>query len=84
MTPNIPNAPSAIIRPPTLEQTGVKFFDEGEFAGFTIGNSTLRMSYADALRFSQMLRVHAKRAKRTAGDNSRHWSVVADLEGLKF
>jgi hypothetical protein len=80
--PQAGGVPGAIIRPPVLEQTGVRFFDEGEYAGFTIGNSTLRMSYADALRFSQMLRVHAKKAKRRAGDVSRHWSALATLEDL--
>jgi hypothetical protein len=76
------SVPNIIVRPPVLEQTGVRFFDEGEHAGFVVGNSTLRMTYADALRFSQMLRVHAKKAKRRAGDNARHWSAVAVLEDL--
>lgn len=76
------DVPNIIVRPPVLEPTGVKFFDEGELAGFTIGNSTLRMHYADALRFAQMLRVHAKKAKKRAGDTSRHWSAVGTLEDL--
>jgi hypothetical protein len=77
------DTPNIIIRPSILESTGVKFFDEGDLAGFTIGNSTLRMTYEDALRFAQMLRVHAKRAKRRAGDVSRHWSVVGVLENAE-
>lgn len=75
-------SPGAIVRPSVLDSTAVRFFDEGDLAGFTIGNSTLRMSYADALRFSQLLRVHAKRAKRRAGDTARHWSAVAVLDGM--
>lgn len=74
--------PGIIVRPPVLDQQRVVFFDEGEHAGFRIGNSELRLGYEDALRFAQMLRVHAKRAKRRAGDNARHWSAVATLEGV--
>lgn len=76
------DAPNIIVKPPVLDRHGVQFFDEGELCGFTIGNSTLRMPYEDALRFAQMLRVHAKRAKRRAGDTARHWSAVGTLEGL--
>lgn len=78
----IVGAPNVIVKPPTLDQTRVVFFDEGETCGFRIGNSEIRMNYEDALRFSQMLRVHAKKAKRTAGDISRHWSAVATLDGI--
>lgn len=74
--------PSVIVRPPTLDPTKVTFFDRGELAGFRVGDSELAMSYGDALRFSQMLRVHAKKAKRRAGDNSRHWSAVGTLTDL--
>ena len=75
--------PSIIMKPPVLESTGVKFFDEGELVGFTIGNSTLRMTYADAFRFAQLLRLHAKRAKRKSGDVGQHWSAMGILEGIK-
>ena len=81
--PNIIGAPTVIVKPPTLDPTKVKFFDEGELCGFEIGNSKLTMSYEDALRFSQMLRVHAKKAKRRTGDTSRHWSAVGTLENLE-
>lgn len=73
-------APIVLAPKPVVSFSGkVTFFDEGEQAGFRIGNSELRLSYEDALRFSQMLRVHAKRAKRTAGDVSRHWSAIGVL-----
>jgi hypothetical protein len=71
-----------IVRPSLLKPEKVVVADEGDLVSITVGNSTLRMAYADALRFSQMVRVHAKRAKKRAGDVSRHWSAVADLEGL--
>jgi hypothetical protein len=82
MTGGAGSVPNVIVKPPVLDPTGVKFFDEGELAGFTIGNSTLRMGYEDALRFAQLLRVHAKKAKKRCGDVSRHWSVVGTLEDL--
>ncbi len=75
--------PNLIVRPPLLTAETVKVSDEGELVAITVGNNTLRMSYADGLRLSQMLRVHAKRAKRRAGDVGRHWSAVGNLEDLK-
>lgn len=77
------DAPIILAPKPVVSFDGnVTFFDEGEQAGFRIGNSELRFSYEDALRFSQMLRVHAKKAKRRAGDMSRHWSAIAVLDGV--
>lgn len=76
---------NAIIKPPLLrfKETDIRVSDRGEYVEFTVGNGTLTMQYEDALKISQMLRVHAKRAKRRAGDNSRHWSAVAVLEDLE-
>ena len=56
---------------------------EGELVAIQIGNTTLRMGYEDALKFSQWIRVRAKQAKRFAGDTSRHWSTIAVLDGLE-
>ena len=53
---------------------------EGEFVRITIGGADLVMTYVDALRFSQLIRVAGKQAKLNAGDMSRSWSVVAQLE----
>ena len=75
--------PNVIIKPPTFRDEDVAVSDVGENVELRIGNSVLTFPYEDALRFSQMLRVHAKRAKRRAGDVSRHWSAVAMLEDLK-
>ena len=77
------NVPNIIIKPGLTQATKVVFFDEGEYCGYKInGEVILRLDYAEMFKFSQMLRMHAKRAKRTAGDNSRHWSAVADLTDL--
>jgi hypothetical protein len=84
-TPEHPatNLPRIHTPPPLVMPENVTFFDDGADAGFTIGNSTLRMHYEEALRFSQKLRLHAKRAKRRCGDVSRHWSALGILDELK-
>lgn len=62
-----------------LQRTRMAVAAEGDTVVLTIGNTDLRMPYETALQLSQWLRVRAKEAKRTAGDNSRHWSVVGIL-----
>jgi hypothetical protein len=75
------NNPNIIIRPAMTQAQKVVFFDEGETCGYKInGEVVLRLHYADMFRFSQMLRMHAKRAKSNAGDTSRHWGVMGILE----
>ena len=54
---------------------------EGETVVLSVGNADLRLDYPTALVLSQWLRVSAKEAKRTAGDMSRHWSVIGTISG---
>lgn len=68
---------------PLLTPQAIAVETEGELVAIKIGNSTLRMHYEDALKISQWIRVRAKEAKRRAGDNSRHWSAIAVLDGLR-
>lgn len=68
---------------PLLTQQRIAVSSEGELVVITIGNSDIRMHYEAALQLSQWVRVRAKEAKRRAGDQSRHWSAVAVLEGIK-
>lgn len=72
-----------INKPPLLEPEDIVVSDEGEYVKFQVGNSVLTFHYTDALKISQMIRVHAKAAKQRCGDVSRHWSVVGTLEGIK-
>ena len=67
---------------PILSQQRIAVADEGSLVHITVGNYTLTMPYDGALQLSQLIRVHAKRAKRTAGDVSRHWSAVALVDGV--
>jgi hypothetical protein len=56
---------------------------EGELVTLSIGNATIKMPYETAIQLSTWLRVRGKQAKRAAGDNSRHWSVIGILDGVK-
>jgi hypothetical protein len=53
---------------------------EGEMVVLTINNAEIRLHYQDAFRISQWLRVSGKEAKANAGDVSRHWSIIAQLD----
>lgn len=68
---------------PLLARQNIEVGDVGDTVTMKIGNYTLTLHYESALQASQMLRLHAKRAKKRAGDGSRHWSAVGLLEGLK-
>jgi hypothetical protein len=52
---------------------------EGTIVVMTIGTKCVRMEYAVALKLSAFLRYSGKLAKRAAGDESRMFTVVADL-----
>jgi len=78
-----PNVPNVIVKPSLMTKQQVAVGIDGELVTFTVGNSTLKMHYEEALKISQWLRVRAKQAKRLAGDVSRHWSAIAVLDGIK-
>lgn len=67
------------IRPTLLKREHMAVNSEGELVVISIGNSDLKLHYETALLLSQWVRHKAKEAKRRAGDNSRHWSVVGTL-----
>lgn len=52
---------------------------EGVDVVLTIGNKAVRMDYETALKLSAFLRHSGRLAKRAAGDQSRKFTVVADL-----
>jgi len=68
---------------PLLTPQKIEVFSRGEVVVLKIGNTELGMHYEDALRISQFIRLRAKEAKTLAGDTSRHWSAVGNLEGIK-
>jgi hypothetical protein len=56
---------------------------DGELVNVFIRNSKLSLNYEAALWLGQKLRVHAKEAKRNAGDVSRHWSAMGIFDDLE-
>lgn len=52
---------------------------EGVDVVMTIGTNNVRMDYMTALKLSAFLRNGGRIAKRNAGDESRKWTVFADL-----
>lgn len=75
--------PNLITRPAVLRPERVEIGTENDLVTLTVGNSTVKFHYEDALKISQWLRMRAKQAKRSVGDVSRHWSALAVLDGLK-
>lgn len=70
-----------IVKPKVLQPSSVEVTAVGEQVNLRIGNSSLRMSYEQAITLSQWLRVRGKEAKRFAGDVSRHWHGIAVMNG---
>jgi hypothetical protein len=56
---------------------------EGQLVVLQIGNATLKMEHETAIQLSTWLRIRGKEAKRIAGDSSRHWSVIGNLQALE-
>jgi hypothetical protein len=68
---------------PLLSRQKISVEARGELVRLSIGNADIDMPYETAIQLSQWLRVRGKEAKRQAGDMSRHWSVIAVLDGLR-
>jgi hypothetical protein len=69
----------SIVNRNLLKQQRMAVSSEGDLVVMTLGNVDVKMPYETALLLSQWLRVRAKEAKRTAGDVSRHWSVIGSM-----
>ena len=61
----------------------IKVSDIGAEVELQIGSQSIRMSYENALQLSAWLRLHAKNAKRFAGDTSRRWHAIADIANIQ-
>ena len=71
------------ITPSLVEKLRMEIGHVGTQVYFQIGNHKLEMEYPDAIKVSQLLRTHAKQAKKFAGDASKHWlteAVLTDAE----
>ena len=65
-----------------LKKQRVAVETEGELVVLRVGNSEMRMDYETAIQLSTWLRVRGKEAKRLAGDDSRRWSVIGNLQAV--
>lgn len=65
-----------------LQKQRIEVKAEGTLVLLKIGNAEMRMPYETAIQLSTWLRVRGKEAKRIAGDQSRHWSVIGNLEAV--
>lgn len=68
---------------PLLSRQRISVEARGDMVRLSIGNADIDMPYETAIQLSQWLRVRGKEAKKTAGDMSRHWSVIGFLDGLR-
>lgn len=70
-------------KPDLLQKQRVSVHLEGPLVVLTVGSAELKMDYETAIQLSTWMRVRGKEAKRKAGDNSRHWTVIGKLEALE-
>lgn len=68
-----------IVNKNLLKRERISVESEGDLVKINLGNVEVKVHYETALLLSQWIRVRAKEAKRTAGDVSRHWSVIGTL-----
>jgi len=62
-----------------LRQTPYGVRVEGTVVVMSIGTKAVRMDYVTAIKLSAFLRHGGRMAKKNAGDESRHFTVYADL-----
>ena len=72
-----------VIPPSLVENMRAEIGHIGTMVYLDVGGQRLELDYPTAIKFSSLLRTHAKQAKKFAGDASRHWtseSVLTDAE----
>lgn len=66
-----------------LKRQRVEVKLDGTLVVLKIGSSEMKMDYETAIQISTWLRVRGKEAKRIAGDDRRHWSVIGSLSAVE-
>lgn len=66
-----------------LKKQSVEVRAEGELVVLKIGSTEMKMPYETAIQISTWMRVQGKIAKRNAGDVSRRWTVIGNLEAAE-
>jgi len=69
--------------PDLLQRQRIEVRTEGQLVVLQVGNAELRMEHETAIQLSTWLRVRGKEAKRVAGDASRHWTVIGNLDAVE-
>jgi len=72
-----------VIGPTLLEEQKMLVFNELDTVVVEIGHRRLTMDYPTAIKLSAMIRLHAKQAKKYAGDYAKYWtseSILTDAE----
>ncbi len=71
------------IGPSLLQSHRMEVGHNGTGVYLEIGGHRLDMEYPDAIKLSQLLRMHGKQAKKWAGDSGKHYlteAVLTDAE----
>lgn len=76
------DGPVIVKRPALVKPTPLSVRAEGETVYLTINGVDVGFHYEDALTVAGWLRLRAKQAKANAGDTSRNWRVLGDLQAL--
>ena len=66
-----------------LKRQRIDVSAEGPLVVLRIGNAEMKMEHETAIQLSTWLRVRGKEAKKNAGDASRHWTVIGNLEAVE-
>lgn len=72
-----------VIAPSLVQSMKAEIGHIGTMVYMDIGGRRLEIDYPTAIKFSSLLRIHAKQAKKFAGDAAKHWtseSVLTDAE----
>jgi hypothetical protein len=65
-----------------LKPARIEVYIDGTLVVLKVGNAEMKMDYETALQLSTWMRVRGKEAKRVAGDDKRHWSVIGKLDAV--
>lgn len=66
-----------------LQKQSISVSLDGELVILKIGSTEMKMPYETAIQLSTWLRYRGKEAKRKAGDVSRHWHVIGNLQAVE-
>lgn len=72
-------APNVVRKRDLLTPQRIAVRAEGELVVFSVGSTEMKMDHMTAFQVAAWLRLHANRAKRAAGDQSRLVTCIGHL-----